>query len=103
MAYAQIDSNIKIRPIVNITEPPMYKVIYINDEHTSLDFVVRSLEIHFKYSAETAGNIATGIHEAGSAVVAVLPYEIAEQKGIEVTIDARSEGFPLQVKIEPES
>jgi hypothetical protein len=31
-----------------------------------------------------------------------LPYEIAEQKGIEVTLDARNEGFPLQVKIEAE-
>jgi ATP-dependent Clp protease adapter protein ClpS len=43
------------------------------------------------------------IHEAGSSVVAVLPYEIAEQKGIEVTMEARTEGFPLQVKIEAES
>ena len=40
------------------------------------------------------------IHNAGSAVVAVLPYEIAEQKGIEVTVSARSRGYPLQVKVE---
>ena len=32
-----------------------------------------------------------------------MPYEIAEQKGIEVTVSARSAGFPLQVKIEPEN
>jgi len=32
-----------------------------------------------------------------------LPYEIAEQKGVEVTIYARSQDFPLQVKLEPES
>jgi ATP-dependent Clp protease adapter protein ClpS len=38
----------------------------------------------------------------GSAVVAVLPYEIAEQKGIEITVDARNEGFPLQIKLEPD-
>jgi ATP-dependent Clp protease adapter protein ClpS len=43
------------------------------------------------------------IHDQGSAVVAVLPYEIAEQKGIEVTLDARSQGFPLQVKVEAEA
>jgi ATP-dependent Clp protease adapter protein ClpS len=42
------------------------------------------------------------IHDKGSAVVAVLPYEIAEQKGIEVTLDARAQGFPLQVKVESE-
>jgi ATP-dependent Clp protease adaptor protein ClpS len=52
---------------------------------------------------EHAQNITHNIHEAGSAVVAVLPYEIAEQKGVEVTLDARSKGFPLQVKIEQEA
>jgi ATP-dependent Clp protease adapter protein ClpS len=35
-------------------------------------------------------------------VVAVLPYEIAEQKGIEVTLDARNNDFPLQIKLEPD-
>jgi len=33
----------------------------------------------------------------------VLPYEIAEQKGVEVTVSARSSGYPLMVKIEPEA
>jgi len=103
MAQTQIDSNIKIRPIVEITEPPMFKVIYMNDDHTSMDFVVRTLVDHFHYTSDTAVNITTGIHTDGSAVVAVLPYEIAEQKGIEVTMEARTEGFPLQVKIEAEA
>ena len=100
---AQTDSNIKVRPIVDIKEPPLFRVIYINDEHTSMDFVIRSLVDHFHYTNDTALNITTGIHESGSAVVAVLPYEIAEQKGIEVTMEARTEGYPLQVKIEEES
>jgi ATP-dependent Clp protease adaptor protein ClpS len=100
---AQTDSNIKVRPIVDIKEPPLFRVIYINDEHTSMDFVIRSLVDHFHYTNDTALNITTGIHESGSAVVAVLPYEIAEQKGIEVTMEARTEGFPLQVKIEAEA
>jgi ATP-dependent Clp protease adaptor protein ClpS len=103
MAQTQIDSNIKIRPIVDIPEPPMFKVIYMNDDHTSMDFVVRTLVDHFHYTSDTAVTITTGIHNDGSAVVAVLPYEIAEQKGIEVTMEARTEGFPLQVKIESEA
>jgi len=100
---AQTDSNIKVRPIVDIKEPPLFRVIYINDELTSMEFVIRSLVDHFHYNNDTALNITTGIHESGSAVVAVLPYEIAEQKGIEVTMEARTEGYPLQVKIEEES
>jgi ATP-dependent Clp protease adapter protein ClpS len=33
----------------------------------------------------------------------VLPFEIAEQKGVEVTVMARSQSYPLQVKLEPEN
>jgi ATP-dependent Clp protease adapter protein ClpS len=36
-------------------------------------------------------------------VVAVLPYEVAEQKGIEVTVAARSQDYPLQIKLEPDT
>jgi ATP-dependent Clp protease adaptor protein ClpS len=68
-----------------------------------MEFVVRTLVTHFNYNNETAFSITTTIHESGSAVVAILPYEIAEQKGIEVTMEARSEGFPLQIKIEAEA
>ena len=68
-----------------------------------MEFVVRTLVTHFNYNSDTAHNITLGIHESGSAVVAVLPYEIAEQKGIEVTLDARGKGFPLQIKVEAEA
>lgn len=100
---AHTDAKVKIKPNLKLTEPPMYKVIYMNDDHTTMEFVVRSLIDHFNYTADTAVNITSGIHEAGSAVVAVLPYEIAEQKGSEVTLEAREEGFPLQVKLEAEA
>jgi ATP-dependent Clp protease adaptor protein ClpS len=97
------ETNITIKPNLKIVEPPLYKIIYLNDDFTSMEFVVDSLIEHFNYNADTATNITKNIHEDGSAVVAVLPYEIAEQKGIEVTVEARSQGFPLQVKIEQEA
>jgi ATP-dependent Clp protease adaptor protein ClpS len=68
-----------------------------------MEFVVKSLIDYFNYNTETATNITKNIHEEGSAVVAILPYEIAEQKGIEVTVDARSQGYPLQIKVEAEA
>jgi len=97
------DTKIKIKPIINLAEPPLYKIIYINDDVTSMNFVVNSLIGYFNYTEDTATSLTHNIHNDGSAVVAVLPYEIAEQKGIEVTLDARSQGFPLQVKVEAES
>jgi ATP-dependent Clp protease adaptor protein ClpS len=100
---AQHDTKVRIKTNTQIKEPPMFKVIYINDNQTSMEFVVDSLINHFEYTETTAERITIDIHEAGSAVVAILPYEIAEQKGIEVTINARSQGYPLQVKLEPDA
>ena len=89
------------RTKIDVKEPPMFRVIYLNDESTAVDFVISSLVDHFAYNAIDAEAVTMTIHEQGAAVVAVLPYEIDEQKGIEVTVSARSEGYPLQIKLEP--
>jgi len=99
MPNADIQTNVRAR--VDVKEPPMFRVIYLNDDKTAVDFVIASLVDHFAYNALDAEAITLTIHEQGSAVVAILPYEIAEQKGIEVTVSARSEGYPLQIKLEP--
>jgi len=80
----------------------MFRVIYLNDDKTSVEFVISSLIDHFKHTPVTAEKITLDIHETGAAVVAVLPYEIAEQKGVDVTVEARTEGYPLQIKLEPD-
>jgi len=100
---SKADTKIKIKPNLSLQEPPLFKIIYINDDVTTMEFVVKSLIDYFNYNTETATNITKNIHEEGSAVVAILPYEIAEQKGIEVTVDARSQGYPLQIKVEAEA
>ena len=92
----------KIKPKLNIKEPSKFKVIYVNDEVTTMEFVVESLVLIFGYDDASAFDITKQVHEVGSAVVAVLPFEIAEQKGVEVTMLARDSGFPLAVKIEPD-
>ena len=96
------DTHTRTRPQIDVAEPPMFRVIYINDNTTAMEFVIESLIEHFHYSVEAAEQITINIHESGSAVVAVLPYEIAEQKGIEITVSARTAGYPLQIKLEPD-
>lgn len=100
---SQEDTKTKTRAMVDIAEPPMFRVIYINDNTTSMEFVISSLVEYFEYTPTTAQRITQDIHDAGAAVVAVLPYEVAEQKGIEVTVSARQEGYPLQIKLEPDT
>jgi ATP-dependent Clp protease adaptor protein ClpS len=100
---AQSDTKTRIKPAEDLKEPPMYRVVYLNDNQTTYDFVVETLMEYFDYNVETAETITKDIHEEGSACVAVLPYEIAEQKGVEVTMLARAQNYPLQVRVEPES
>lgn len=102
MSDAAVDTKTKIEPRTDLKEPPLFKVIYLNDNQTTMEFVIESLIEHFDYTPSTAEKITIDIHEDGSAVVAILPYEMAEQKGIEVTVSARSEGYPLNIKLEPD-
>ena len=101
MSNAEIST--KIKPNLAIKEPPLFKIIYLNDDRTSMEFVVTTRIDYFNYNTDTATQITMDIHDKGSAVVAILPYEIAEQKGIEVTLEARAQGYPLQVKVEADS
>lgn len=98
---AQAGTKTKIN--IQINEPPLFKLIYINDDQTPMEFVIETLIQHFDYTIDQAEDITVSIHETGSAVVAVLPYELAEQKGVEITLEARSRHYPLQIKLEPQS
>ena len=100
MTDSVTDTKTRIDVQEDLKEPSMFRIIYLNDNATSMDFVIESLVDIFDYNPVTAEKITIDIHEEGSAIVAVLPYELAEQKGIEVTVSARSNGYPLQVKLE---
>ena len=92
----EIDEKIKQK----ITEPDLYKVIFLNDNTTPMEFVIDVLCQIFKHSDTTARDLTVKIHEEGSAIVGVYTYEIAEQKRVEPTNVSRSHGFPLQIKVE---
>ncbi len=80
--------------------PKDFKVIYLNDDVTTYEFVIESLVNIFNYEDEGAVDKAHEISDEGASIVAVLPFEIAEQKGVEVLMSARNQGYPLEVKLE---
>ena len=88
------------RPVLNIEPPKDYKIIYLNDDVTTYEFVISSLMNTFDYDESNAADKSQEIDEKGAGIVAVLPFEIAEQKGVEVLLSARNEGFPLEIKLE---
>ena len=99
------DSNtaVKTRVEQQLKEPSLFKVIYMNDDATTMEFVMESLMSVFGHSQEAAEQITMEIHNEGLSVVAVLPFELAEQKGLEVQTMARNQGYPLVIRIEPDT
>jgi len=82
--------------------PGKYKVVVYNDDVTPIEFVVSMLVRIFKHDEATALNLTLTIHNSGKAIVGVYNYEIAEQKSIEATNLARTNGYPLITKLEQE-
>jgi ATP-dependent Clp protease adaptor protein ClpS len=95
---------VRTRPTVrtDLTPPKDYKVIYVNDDVTTFELVTQSLMSVFEYRQEPAEDKTKEINSNGSGIVAILPFEIAEQKGVEVLVSARNKGFPLEVRLEQE-
>ena len=85
----------------DLSPPVSYKVIFLNDDVTTVEFVIHVLTNLFSYEEADAIELTLKIHQDGKAIVAVLPFELAEQKVLETTTIARSNGYPLIVKIEP--
>ncbi len=94
----KLDEKIKQK----VVEPKKWKVIFLNDDQTPMDFVVSVLTQVFKHSEEGARDITLQIHQQGSAVAGTYTFEIAEDKAVESTNLARANGFPLQIKLEEE-
>ena len=90
------------RVSVSLKPPGLWKVIFINDDHTPMEFVIELLTSVFKHNEASAKESTLEVHNSGSAVAGIDVHEIAEQKGIESTQLARTNGFPLQVNLEEE-
>ena len=84
---------------VRLDEPGLYDVIFLNDNITTQEFVIRVLKQIFNKTQEQADTIMKKIHNDGQGIVGSYVHEVAEQKGIETTLLARQEGMPLQVKV----
>ncbi len=82
--------------------PPLYKVLFHNDDYTTQEFVELVLIQVFNHDPETAHRIMLHVHMRGVGVAGIYPYEIAETKAQKAMALAREAEFPLLVTIEPE-
>ena len=80
--------------------PKMYRVLLLNDDYTTMDFVVSILEEVFQKTPAEAFRLMMLVHNQGQAVCGAYPYDIAETKVDMVRELAARDGFPLQAALE---
>lgn len=87
---------------IKVKKPAMYRVILINDDYTTMDFVVEVLVGIFHKSASEATRIMLDVHQKGRGVVGVYTYDIARTRILQVEELARERDFPLKAIMEKE-
>ena len=90
---------VETRDKVELVFPNRYNVLLLNDDYTPMDFVIQLLVEVFNRTLDEATSITMKVHEEGQGIAGTYSHEVAEQKGIETTLLARQENFPLQVKV----
>jgi ATP-dependent Clp protease adaptor protein ClpS len=83
-------------------KPELYRVLLLNDDYTTMDFVVEVLESVFHKPPAEAFRIMMAVHTQGRGLCGVYPHEVAETKVATVVERARANGFPLLAAMEPE-
>jgi len=96
----QPGGEVKERPETKKQEPSLFKVVLLNDDYTTMEFVVQVLEGVFQKSPAEAFQIMMHVHVNGRGIAGVYPWEIAETKVETVTSLAREAGFPLKAVTE---
>ena len=91
---------VKERAEVKKREPTLYNVVLLNDDYTTMDFVIQVLETVFDRTPAEAYRIMLHVHHNGRGIAGVYPWEVAETKADKVVGLASGAGFPLQATVE---
>ena len=96
----ETDGAVKERVKTQKKEPTLYKVVLLNDDYTTMEFVVNVLETIFQKTPAEAYRIMMQVHLNGKGIAGVYPWEVAETKVEALASMARHAEYPLRATIE---
>lgn len=97
---SQTGDAVKERVKTEKKEPILHRVVLLNDDYTTMEFVVSVLETIFQKSPAEAYQIMMHVHVNGRGIAGVYPWEVAETKASTVIGMARDAGYPLKAVTE---
>ena len=89
------------KPELETKEPPKFKILMLNDDYSTMEFVVHVLKKFFKKTSEQAQGLMLKVHHEGRAVCGIYTHEVAETKCLKVNRYSKDKGHPLKCTIEP--
>ncbi len=90
----------ELKQDIKIKHPKRYKVLLLNDDYTSMEFVIEILMNVFHKTYEQAQSIMLDVHKKDKGVCGVYIYEIAQTKVFTVHKQAKESAFPLKCIME---
>lgn len=94
--------DIELSEELEVEEPKKYNVFLLNDDYSTMDFVIDVLVKVFRKSVSEAEAIMLSVHNNGKGLCGVYSFEIASTKVAQVKTLARQKGFPLKATMEEE-
>ena len=95
-----LEGEVLTRTDEELKEPDEYRVLLLNDDFTTMEFVVTVLMTVFRKSLPESTRIMLDVHKKGKGTVGVYSYDIAATKINQVHQLARQNGFPLKCTME---
>lgn len=92
--------NLATRTHSKTKKPSQYKVLLLNDDYTTMEFVVMVLQRFFSMDIEEATRVMLSVHNKGVGICGIYTYEVAETKVNKVMDFARENQHPLQCTLE---
>ena len=78
----------------------MYSVVLLNDDYSTMEFVVHVLQKFFQKSMSDATRIMLKVHHEGRGVCGLYPYDVAETKVMQINEYSRQKEMPLKCAME---
>ncbi|MDD5697133.1 MAG: ATP-dependent Clp protease adapter ClpS [Victivallaceae bacterium] len=98
----QVKETVLRKNVQEQQEPSRYKVLLLNDDYTTMDFVIMVLMVIFHKSLKEARQIMLHVHRNGKGLCGIYAFEVAETKAAQVSVMAEQHKFPLKCALEEE-
>lgn len=100
--HRQTGGEVLERTTPKTRDPRLYKVLLLNDDYTTMEFVILVLMKFFHKTETEATHIMLSVHHKGQGVAGLYTKDVAETKVAETGAFAKEYGMPLLVTAEPE-